>query len=56
MNDKSIKTLKVGILEKGRIKNVNLIEKDVIDFTYKKNGKNVLVKGELIKIGIILLR
>ena len=25
MNDKSIKTLKVGILEKGRIKNVNLI-------------------------------
>ena len=52
MNDKSIKTLKVGILEKGRIKNVNLIEKDVIDFTYKKNGKNVSVKGELIKIGI----
>ena len=52
MNDKSIKTLKIGILEKGRIKNVNLIEKDVIDFTYKKNGKNVSVKGELIKIGI----
>ena len=52
MNDKSIKTLKVGILEKGRIKNVNLIEKNVIDFTYKKNGKNVSVKGELIKIGI----
>ena len=52
MNDKSIKTLKIGILEKGRIKNVNVIEKDIIDFTYKKNGKNISLKGEIIKIGI----
>ena len=52
MNDKSIKTLKIGVLEKGKIKNVNVIEKDIIDFTYKKNGKNISIKGELIKIGI----
>ena len=52
MNDKSIKTLKIGILENGRIKNINVIEKDIIDFTYKKNGKKISLKGELVKIGI----
>lgn len=52
MTDKSLKTLKIGVLENGRIKNVNVIEKDIIDFTYKKNNKKISLKGELIKIGI----
>lgn len=49
--DKSIKTLKIGIMRNGRIQNTNVIEKDIIDFTYKKDGKNITIKGELIKIG-----
>ena len=51
--DSHIKTLKIGIPQQdGTIKNTTVIEKDIIDFIYKKNGKNVAIKGELIKIGI----
>ena len=49
--DKHIKTLKIGVVQNGIIKNTNVIEKDIIDFVYKKDGKNISVKGELIKIG-----
>ena len=49
--DKHIKTLKIGVVQNGVIKNTNVIEKDIIDFVYKKDGKNITVRGELIKIG-----
>ena len=49
--DKHIKTLKIGVVQDGRINNTTVIEKDIIDFVYKKDGKNISIKGELIKIG-----
>ena len=52
--DQHIKTLKIRVKDKNGevIQTTTVIEKDVIDFVYRKNNKNVSSKGELIKIGI----
>ena len=52
MSDKFIKTLKINLVEDGKIKSINVIEKDIIDFIYKKDKRKLAVKGELIKLGV----